>query len=317
MMHKNGGFRFAVDNHSIVDIRNCMKIYRKNPPEMLQSFVCYTDILGFSQLTKEAIDSDRGNMLLNRLRKALDNAFERLRIYVNGKDEFFSVKVFTDNVVVGYPIDFESFGSGESELGHVFRMFSGFQLELALEGFLVRGGIALGKHYMDNEIVFGDALLEAVDQDKRGGPPCISLAKSAVESLQHQLSFYSEIKRAPQYHDLLEHADGTIFLDYLQEAFVVFPNDIFFDVIEKHRNIIVEGLKKSKCNHNVWSKYEWVAKYHNFVCEEFANTHNISTDLNIDGIYADAARKAQYLKKYLIDIDSIPIEMSRLMIYRI
>lgn len=274
-------------------------LYSKKPPEMLSSFVCYADILGFSRLSTEALDANKGDMFLQKLRSALTKAYERLRKHAKGfgKDQFYTIKVFTDNIVVGYPISPKGFGAGESELGDIFSTFSEFQLGLALEGFLVRGGIAFGKHYMDKDIVFGDALLEAVAQDKMGGAPCISLSTSAVKLLQHHLSFYGETNCAPQYRDLLEDADGTIFLNYLEQAFVAFPDGgIFFEFIKGHRDIIVAGLKEFKSNPGARSKYEWAARYHNFVCKEFAETHEI---------YAYAAEEAQGLLKYLIDIDSL------------
>jgi hypothetical protein len=42
---------------------------------------------------------------------------------------------------------------------------------------------------MNKDIVYGDALLEAVKQDKTGGPPCVSLSKSATDLIEKHMSF--------------------------------------------------------------------------------------------------------------------------------
>ncbi len=294
--------------------------YSKNPPELVPSFVCYADILGFSQLSKAALDSGKGNEFLYQLRNALNKAYERVRKNSKGWDDkpHFQLKIFTDNIVVGYPIKDLDHSYGEYELGHIFQTFSEFQLTLAMEGFLVRGGIAFGYHYMDDDIVFGDALLEAVAQDKAGGPPRISLSESARELLQRHLGFYGRMGYPPQLEDLIQDPDDTIYLNYLNEAFMAFPEGgIFFDILEGHKNTIENGLLKYKSNPDVRAKYEWVARYHNYVCGDFLKRHPIPTSEHTDELYAAAVDEAQKIKNYLINIESLAATPSRLNIERI
>jgi len=277
--------------------------------KMIPSFVCYSDILGYSQLSKEAIISGNGLQFLNMLHKALSNAYKRIRKHSkswNGKPSFYAVKVFTDNIVIGYPLYKLDWSYGEPEFGDILSFFSEFQAGLAMKGFFLRGGIAYGDHYMDNDIVFGDALIQVVDQDKGGGPPRISLTQSVIDIVRHQLGFYAGASDAPQHEDLLEDADGTIFLNYLGEAFCAYPEGgIFFDLIKGHQRNIVKGLKEYRGNPGVRAKYEWAARYHNFVCTEFADTHPISTDPDADGEHAAACEEAQKLLDYRIDIESL------------
>lgn len=291
--------------------------YLESSSNMLPSFVCYADILGYSQLSIDANKSGQGEQFLAKLRKALTTSYERMRERASGwgGDESFSIKVFTDNIVVGYPIPFykKSGDYGESELGEIFSIFAEFQFGLAMEGFLVRGGIAFGNHYMDDEIVFGDALIEAIAQDKGGGPPRISLAQSAVEMLQRHIGFYGKANWAPQFQDTLSDADGTIFLNYLNEAFLAYPDGgVFFEVIESHKSTIAAGLETFKGNPGVRSKYEWAARYHNFVCKEFAESNPVSNDPDADEFLAAAAEEAQKLRNYLIDIESFAAVPSRI-----
>lgn len=289
-------------------------IQSDGPPKMVPSFVCYADILGYSQLSKEALRSGKGAQFLNRLRHALSGGYERVREnsttnVIKGLESF-SIKVFTDNIVVGYPLYTHH---GEPELGDVFGIFAELQTGLAMEGFFLRGGIAFGEHYMDEDIVFGDAFLQAVELDKGGGAPRISLAPSAIEVVKKHLGFYGKDYWAPQFEDLLIDVDGNMFLNYLGQAFCAFPEGgVFFDVIEGHQRNVTEGLQIYRGSPGIRAKFEWSARYHNFICRDFAERHPIPTSENADPEYGSAAAEAQNLLNYIIDVESFAATPSRI-----
>jgi hypothetical protein len=288
------------------------------PPKMLKSFVCFADILGYTYQSKEAILAGKGEIFLRRLHKALSVAYARVRERSTRGyrgEAIYDIKVFTDNIVVGFPIDDFRMNKGEPELGTIMGLFAEFQAGLAMEGFLLRGGIAYGDHYMDENIVFGGALLEAIGLDKGGGPPRISLAPSAVRLVQKHFGFYYNPNHAPHYENLLEDADGVIFLNYLEHAFFAFPEGgVFFDVIGGHQQSVIKGLEKYRGEPGIRAKYEWAARYHNFVCREFANRHPIPYDPDADEVYALAAEEAQQLFNYLVDVESLAAEPHRILI---
>jgi hypothetical protein len=286
-----------------------MSLYPNNPPALIPSFVCHVDILGYAQLCQNAIASNDSNTFLNKIRTALNTAYKRVRDSSkswNGENRF-EIKIFTDNIVVGYPVPDLEESYGEGELGHIFDVFAEFQLGLAMEGFLVRGGIALGQHYMDEEIVFGDALIQAVKEDSNGGAPKVGLAKSAIEAVRHHLGFYGTQEFAPQNYDLLEDVDGSIFINYLQGAFIGFPDaGVFFEVFEKHKNTLIDGLNEYKGVPSVRAKYEWASRYHNSVIANFLKNNPLVTNPDADELYASAVADAQnMLPEYVIDIESL------------
>lgn len=285
-------------------------------PKMLPSFVCYADILGFSHLSKEAIKSDNGPHFLNTIHHALCSAYDRIRKHSKGfrDNPAYAVKVFTDNIVIGYPLHGHDLGHGEIELADILIIFSEFQAGLAMEGFFLRGGIAFGDHYMDDDIVFGDALIDAVNQDKSGGAPCISLTKSAIDKVRRQLAFYGdEPDWAPDHYHLLEDADGTIFINYLDDAFRAFPDGgPFFETIEKHQQNIIRGLNDYKGKPGVRAKYEWAARYHNYVCRDFAESHPKPNDPDCEEIDVLAHEEAQKLLDFTIDIESLAATPGRM-----
>ena len=290
--------------------------YKKNTKnvKLLPSFVYYADILGYSTMSRTAINKGKGNRFLKRLRDSLSSAYKRVKSHSEKYDiSFYSVKVFTDNIVIGYPLLNPDFNYGEPELGDMFSISAEFQAGLTAEGFLIRGGIAYGNHFMDDDIVFGEALLQAIEQDKNGGAPRITLAKSARNIVEKQLSFYAHKSHSPQNEDLLEDADGKIFLNYLNIAFIAFPEGrISFKLLEMHRDTIVQGLEKYKGDSGIRAKYLWSASYHNYIVEEFLKNHPVQTNPEVDEKYAAACRNAQKLSKYIIDINSYIATPSRI-----
>jgi len=283
-------------------------------PRLRPSFVCYADILGYSELSKQAIERGNGSDFLKRLSKTLTETYDAVRKTAKGFSErdqrYFDIKIFTDNIVIGYPIHNVTFTQGESELGHIFDLFSELQMKLALEGFLLRGGIAYGEHYMDNDIVFGDALLAAVKQDVSGGPPCLSLNETALNRVKGQIAFYGGSTSTPQHHYLREDSSGTVFLNYLMEVDSIFPGDgpLLLDLIKEHKTTVERGLNDYRSVPSVWSKYEWLARYHNYYSKEVAGRYSFIGSYEFDEERAAIAEHAQEILGYIIDIESFAAE---------
>ena len=119
-------------------------ITMKNPytenfenPTLTNSFVCFADILGFSQKSRAALKCGNGNKFLRNIRQALSKAYQRVEKHAKGlgDNSYFSYKVFTDNIVVGYPLQNAGHDFGEPELANILDTFIEFQLALALEGY--------------------------------------------------------------------------------------------------------------------------------------------------------------------------------------
>jgi len=292
--------------------------YKKHSdqPQLQLSWVCYADILGYKQLTEDAINNGECQNFLNTLNEALSHSYNRIqRLLVNGEKAIWAVKTFTDNIVIGYPARNADINDGVPEFVSVLNIFMEFQAGLAMKGFFLRGGVAFGEHYMDEDIVFGEAFLEAVKQDRRGGPPCISLAPSAIERFKKIADYYKYPHSTPHYESLLKDADGSIYLNYLSEAIRDFPDfEIYFDLIKKHNKQIVRGLINYKAKPDIRAKYEWLARYHNFFCQEIYENYNSPSynDHSNSEMQAVYAKETEKLLTYKIDIESLAASPSRL-----
>lgn len=274
-------------------------------PRMKPSIVCYADVLGFQALSRKALETGEGEQFLERVHDAFSEAHRSIERAAQGWDNRlnFSYQVFTDSLVVGYPYDPRD--SGEPELGDIFGLFSSLQAALATKGFFLRGGIACGDHYMDQDVVLGEALLEAVEMDRPGGPPRLALADSAVKLVRKHMRFYRRVEESPHHLHLLQDADNVTFLNYLAEAFINFPDaGVFLDFVEEHQQAVTQGLQAHRSRPDVRAKFDWAARYHNYVCQDFVDSHPMP---DIDGYpeYAAAVVDAQKTLDYLVDIESL------------
>ncbi len=288
-------------------------LWDPNSPSLRPAIVCFADILGFRAMTEDALKSGRQTEFLRKVKSSLAKAYDLVRDerQHNGATplEFFDMKVFTDNIVVAYPLHNVEFDLGEPELGTLLVLFAEVQASLASDGFLLRGAIAVGHHYQDDDIAYGKALLEAVDLDKSGGPPRLVIGPSVDSLIAVQLVSYGDDGWAPHHEEMLEDPqDQTLFVNYLElRAFGHFPDGpADYGFLEAHRDHVCSGLSANHSNPDVRAKYEWMGIYHNFVCRTIANRF-----LVVDGELADEVRlaiaeEAQRALDYLVPTAGLP-----------
>ncbi len=248
-------------------------------PELLPSVVAFIDILGYREHISDAVKKQTQQQLLERLHSTFRTSIHHMRGEdENGKPYYpidkgikdrCKIRTFSDNVLIGYPISGR--GDGESELGAIFSDLSHFQLEMVNAGFFLRGAITVGDLYMDEIMVYGGGLVEAYEaENKLAREPRIILTDSARVAVERHLGYYSNQRHAPQNRDLYKDADGYFFLNYL-DTIMFFDDDdgaSFFELVLSHKTAIEGRLAQYKSQPTVWSKYMWVANYHNFFCDQ-------------------------------------------------
>ena len=240
--------------------------YNPNNPSLLESFVCFTDILGFSNLIIQAPNQHHGNILLKDLHTILKNQYDEMKV-MNPRGHF---KTFTDNIILAYP----KFEDGEGQSGSIFMSFIDYQLEMTSNGYFLRGGVALGDYYGDDDFAYGPALIEAHDLEcDKAVYPRIILSEEMIKLVSGHLDYYGSPAHAPQNSHLLKDVDDKIFINYLyglQEEYSTIQDiNIYIGKIQKHKAVILKNLNAYQSNIKLYSKYEWVAQYHNYYCDEY------------------------------------------------
>lgn len=255
--------------------------YNDSNPSLLESIVCFTDILGFSALD-HSLSLEENNLLLKDLHSNLKKQYYIMQ-QTNPNAHF---KAFTDNIILAYPL----YDEGEGWAGSIFMAFIEYQLYMTLKGYFLRGGISTGAYYGDDTIAYGPALIESYKLESTIAIfPRIILSPQMTSMVHLHLSYYATIKISPQFNHILKDEDGIYFLNYLyqlNEDYMMFENfEDYKNSILSHKILVEQKLQEFQQDQRVLSKYRWVAQYHNYYCKEYLTEECISTfNLFIDNI---------------------------------
>lgn len=243
------------------------------PPSLKWSVLILMDVLGYKEMANLASEGGTSGEFLRDLYEALS---EGRRLLSDGgvlsedlrklspKDRSY-LKAFTDNIVIGIPI----WSDAEGELGDAFDKVARFQLNMTNRGFFVRGAISVGDAYIDEIAVVGDALLEAYrGESELARDPRVIVSESAKPLLKDHLSYYGSRAHAPQVRYLLQDSDGQWFVNYLNEILCAVDEvGPFYEELLVHKEATELNLRKYRDRPNIFSKYAWVAGYHNYFCD--------------------------------------------------
>jgi len=240
-------------------------------PKLQKSVVVLMDMLGYKCMTRRAERDNRCQALLEELYKPLRNARESLEDanleMVNNptqKDRFV-LRGFTDNIVMGWPLQSSTVTAAGSALRHALAKVSLFQLDMASRGFFFRGAITVGDVFIDEFAVFGTALLNAyVAESEHADTPRIILAACAATTECEYWASCGNPESYPLSQYLRADTDNRRFVNYLNAGLLA-PT-----LITQHRDMVVDKLKEFQTDTKTRRKYRWVAEYHNSFCAEHA-----------------------------------------------
>lgn len=237
-------------------------------------------------MIRESQSNGTQEKMLRKIHSALSKSREFLDPkpwqYMTSENFSYAVKAFTDNIVLGKPVR----NDARQELSWIFNRLSIFQLDMVIEGFFIRGAISVGDAYVDDIAVFGNALTEAYQGECHiARDPRIILTNSAVLVAKENIQQYSDPPYPPpHFSDILCDSDGQWFLNYLNCVLIAGDDHgPFYDDLASHKEKVEERLNEHRGNPPIWSKYTWVANYHNYFCDmhpqHFDESHKIDVEL--------------------------------------
>ena len=258
------------------------------PPRLQRSVFALVDLLGYRDLVLEAKGRANQEDLLVKLHEALSSSREWLDggnlpvpPQIFGDKDHFSLKAFTDNIAVGWPIGVRR-GDGEGELISALSNLAAFQLTMVNAGFFVRGAVAVGDVYVDEIAVFGTPLMEAYEGESMlARDPRIVLTKSAIDLFRSHFDDLPNWQGAQRSRDVWQDNDGQLFVNYLDQILIAEDeNGPFFAELEHHKKAVQSKLKEHRQNPAIFAKYAWTAGYHNDFCDfhEFDSGHKIDSE---------------------------------------
>jgi len=219
---------------------------------LVDSVVCELDVLG----TASEVQDDE---------KALDNLRTTRRAFARAtrwSDQLADVQArwFSDNAALF--VRSESTFFKDLALPSVVIVAALMQLELALEGRFLRGGIARGPFHASDDFIYGKPLVDAyVLESKHAVVPRILVCDSLADTLdEHAWTGFIDTCTAR------DGDDDRVFLDYLGVLRDPQSKHDPETTLRRHRDAVKAHLSR-EYKESIADKYRWVARYHNDFCE--------------------------------------------------
>lgn len=199
--------------------------------------IAYLDILG----AKQMICNDSNFNFLNLLNMFMEDAIEESGGGIFKHKEEIYIKIFSDNILLAIELK-ENDEQRDDKITLLFNIVANIYNEILRYGYLMRGAIVEGDFFHNDIIVYGKALVEAVNlEEKKADTPRILVRVKVAEP--------------NSYYYLMQDNDDEIFLNifHLCSTF----DDITF------KNNLLEMLKKHKHSERIKTKIIWMIKYFN------------------------------------------------------
>ena len=205
--------------------------------------VAFIDVLGFSSFVENDAKTIEPKNLL-KLREILKG--------VKDTAPDLDVRAFSDSIVIS--ADLES-----TAVSRLLTTVVNLQRHFVSGGVLIRGGVAFGKHYADETLIYSEALIRAYELERdKARFPRILVAKDLIDWYFHNQNTQASDANFVR-SILLTDRDGMDFIDYLQEEF-----------IQSHLKTI-SAYQKLKTTPSVLEKIQWICQYHNFSADRFGS----------------------------------------------
>lgn len=255
-------------------------------PRLRPSIVGFVDMLGFSAMSTADVDAAESQRLLARIVTAVEHARGFVRDFFGNVDdavapEGWSVKYFSDNLVLGVPTPLDG-PTSELTTSFVLRCAQRYQLQMALSGFFIRGGLTHGLVCLTDEIVFGPALIDSyLLESKTAIVPRIVLTEPLHRAVVLQQPTSADVA-TPELRDLIcRDVDGWWFVNYLDAART--ETGVDWQAIAQHKASILASLS-STTRHDVLPKFGWACRYHNVFCHWHRDEAGYSDRYRIDRV---------------------------------
>jgi hypothetical protein len=242
-----------------------MNYFEEGQPTLRKSYCVFMDVLGFSEMISSSSGAHNEISLFQRYYDVTTDIIDKLNEHAED-DSILQLKMFSDNIVLALPWFSHD---GESEFGFILSALSEYQLSMALNGFFVRGGLSVGNLFVNENMIYGNALLEAYElESKQANDPKIILSDDVLRVLRSHTQFYSNPEHSPQNSDVIIDTDGKGFINYLDQ--LIYEDGEGFCIDRErlvlHKIKIIEAVELHRENPKIWYKYHWLCDYHNYFC---------------------------------------------------
>ena len=202
-------------------------------------------------------------------------------------------KILSDTIIIYYNLDdIEKIDKDYHTKLHdefhatfiFFLMVGSFVLNfISITGYLLRGGICLGKFYTNNfdtgvlngDFIFSEAFVRGYELERMANHPRILVEEHLYNSWKSQIDkvIYRDRFKVRINRD----KDGELYLDYyefLRTLNVNRKKSVLGEIIKQVNNM----LTAKQDNKRVWKKWYWFKEYHNEKIKSFAQSEHQDLD---------------------------------------
>ena len=238
--------------------------------------LCFIDILGFKNIIKRWLEDPNAAV-------TVEASLNRAAEWVGGRRALISktvhdwrLRVFSDCACISQPA---------TDLG-ILSLLEGaafFQRELIGAGYLIRGGISMGKHFESAYTLLSDALLDAHELESvHAITPRVLLSPRVLLEID---SIPDDEVRKELKELVTIDADGLSFLNYM----VFQAEDEWLgghDFYLKQRDLLTLACEDMQLPAPVREKYIWMSMFHNWCVRETAHLLRSSGRLTEDDVWS-------------------------------
>jgi hypothetical protein len=242
-------------------LRHCATLLRM--AEYKKHLLTYLDIMGFRDLIQE---STKDPTKVDAIRKILELTRRKMDIGLNVSTHGTAKTAnFSDLIIRARPLtgEHQTVDWVNYELLHL----AAIQSEITCRyGILLRGGISISDLYMENNMVFGPALVRSYELESELALYPRIVIDPAIIALKHRGLLFNTYR--------MQGDDGVFFVNYLYGRFreihkVIAGFEDKFKLVAAHRKVAKAKLKEGHSkSERVLRKFIWLALYHNAVLKE-------------------------------------------------
>ncbi len=194
-------------------------------PKIKEYYISFFDVLGYKEKMKELSHDDLLKDLYYSVINTINTIDDSNKILFRTKNEL-KVSIFSDNIAVCM----EACNAGPVELLSFLEIIKEVQLHFLENGLLLRGGVTKGNLAIDDLIIFGQALIDAVKLEQEEEYPRIVISDIVINDIYKPIEFYTKDKEEL---DVIERAindKNDSMIDYLFKFF----NNCFSKIDRKY-----------------------------------------------------------------------------------
>jgi hypothetical protein len=199
------------------------------------SIVAFVDILGFSEMVKSDCENKNGSLKFFEILKDINIKTKE----ISGCN----ITQFSDSVIFSLPLK-------EDNYEKMLQILSDYQYKLFCNSIVCRGAVAYGKHYIENEFMFSQALIEAYQLECNDAKyPRIIISPNLKE-------FFAP--KCEQISSVIKEKDEYYFINYFEGR----DKDKLRKILQTYNSNLSQYALR------VREKYYWLFEYWEFVFHE-------------------------------------------------